>query len=97
MSLCTFKHNNDLMTKKKKKKRPRDRNPATARLHPSFPSLAVYRPPDSSLALTRGLSSVYLPLHSKTPRPVPPMRNHRPLEAVAHRTIPFTLGLSKML
>jgi len=71
-------------------------NPATARLHPSFPSLSVYRAPDSSRALTRGLSSVYLPLHWKTPRPVPPMRNHLPVDAVAHRTIPFTLGLSRM-
>jgi len=38
-------------------------NPATASLHPWFPSLSVYRAPDSSRALTRGLSSVYLPLH----------------------------------
>ena len=71
-------------------------NPATARLHPSFSSLSVYRAPDSSRALTRGLSSVYLPLHWKTPHPVPPMRNHLPVDAVAHRTIPFTLGLSRM-
>jgi len=71
-------------------------NPATARLHPSFPSLSVYRAPDYSRALTRGLSSVYLPLNWKTPRPVPPMRNHLPVAAVAHRTIAFTLGLSKM-
>jgi len=71
-------------------------NPATARLHPSFPSLSVYRAPDSSWALTRGLSSIYLPLHWKTPRPVPPMRNHLPVDAVAHRTLPFTLGLSRM-
>jgi len=39
---------------------------------------------------------VYLPLHWKTPRPVPPIRNHLPVDAVAHRTIPFTLGLSRM-
>jgi len=71
-------------------------NPATARLHASFPSLSVYQAPDSSLALTRGLSSVYLPLYWKTPRPSPPMRNHLPVDAVAHRTIPFTLGLSRM-
>jgi len=31
------------------------------------------------------------------PRPVPPIRNHLPLDAVAYRTIPFTLGLSRML
>jgi len=71
-------------------------NPATARLHPSFPSLLVHRAPDSSRALTRGLLSVYLPLHWKTPRPVPPLRNHLPVDVVAHRTIPFTLGLSRM-
>ena len=71
-------------------------NTATARRHPSFTSLSEYRAPDCSRALTRGLSSVYLPLHSKSPRPVPPMRNHLPVDAVAHRTIPFTLGLSRM-
>jgi len=71
-------------------------NPATARLLPSFPSLSAHRAADSSRALTRGLSSVYLPLKWKTPRPVPPIRNHLPVEAVAHRTIPFTLGLSRM-
>ena len=67
-----------------------------ARLHPSFPSLSTHRAPDSSRALTRGLTSVYLPLHWKTPRPVPPIRNHLPIDAVAHRTIPFTDGLSRM-
>jgi len=75
---------------------PPSLNPATAHLHPSFPSLSVHRAPDSSRAITRGLSSVYLPLHWKTPRPVPPIRNHLPVDAVAHRTIPFTLGLSRM-
>ena len=75
---------------------PRSRNPATACLHPLFPSLSVHRAPDSSRALTRGLSSVYLPRHWKTPRPVPPLRNHLPVDALAHRTIPFTLGLSRM-
>jgi len=39
---------------------------------------------------------VYLPLHGKTPRPVPPIRNHLLVDAVAHRTIPFTLGVSRM-
>jgi len=75
---------------------PPSLNPATARLDPSFPSLSVHRAPDSSRALTRGLSSVYLHLHWKTTRPVPPMKNHLPVDTVAHRTIPFTLGLSKM-
>jgi len=75
---------------------PAGLTPATARLHPSFPSLSMHWAPDSSRALTRGLSSVYLPLHWKTPRPVPPIRNHLPVDAVAHRTIPFTLGLTRM-
>ena len=69
---------------------------ATAPLHPSFPSLSTHRAPDSSRALTRGLSSVYLPLSWKSPRPVPPIRNHLPIDAVARTTIPFTHGLSKM-
>ena len=75
---------------------PPNVNPTTARLHPSFPSLSVYRGPDASRAITRGLSSVSLPLHWKAPRPIPPMRNHLPIDAVAHRTIPFTLGLSRV-
>ena len=47
-------------------------NPATAWLHPSFPSLSVHRAPDSSRALTRGLMSLYLPLHRKTLPSHPP-------------------------
>jgi len=71
-------------------------HPATARLHPSFPSLSVHQGADCARALTRGLSSVYLPLQWKTPRPVPPTRNHLPVDEVPHRTIPCTLGLSRM-
>ena len=41
---------------------PPTHNPAAARLPPSFPSLSVFRAQDSSRHLTRGLSSVYLPL-----------------------------------
>jgi len=63
---------------------PTSVNPATARLHPSFPWLSAHRALDSSRALTRGLSFVYLPLHWKTPRPVPPIRNNLPVDAVAH-------------
>ena len=66
------------------------------RLHASFPSLSSHRAKDSSRALTKGLTSVYLPLHWETPRPVPPMRNHLAIDAVAHKTIPFTHGLSWM-
>ena len=74
---------------------PPEINPATARLHPSFPCLSSHRAKDCSRALTRGLTSVYLPLHWKAPRPVPPMRNHLLIDAVAHKTIPFTKGLSR--
>jgi len=59
-------------------------NPATAHLHPSFPSLWVHRALHSSRAITRGLSSVYLPVHWKTPRPIAPLRTHLPVDAVAH-------------
>jgi len=75
---------------------PRELNTATARLHTSFPSLSGHRAHDSSRALTRGLSTVYLPLHWKAPRPVPPLRNHLPIDAVAHKTFPFTHGRSRM-
>jgi len=74
---------------------PPEMNPATAH-HASFPSLSAYREHDSSRALTRGHLSVYLPLHWKTPRPVPPLRNHLPIDAVAPKTIALTHGLSKM-
>ena len=39
---------------------------------------------------------MYLSLYWKTPRPVTPLRNHLPIDAVAHKTIPFTHGLSRM-
>ena len=71
-------------------------NPATARLHPSFPSLSSYHAPDGTRARTKGLSSVYLPLSWKTARPSPPLWNHLAIDAVAHRTITFTGGLSRM-
>jgi len=71
-------------------------NPPTARLHRSLPSISGHRVPDSSSALTRGLKSVYLPLNWKTPRPVPPIMNHLPVDSIANRTICFTHGLSKM-
>ena len=66
-------------------------NLATARLHPSFPSLSSYRAQDRSRAHSKGLSSVYLPLSWETP-----LRNHLPIDRVAHRTIAFTGGLSRM-
>jgi len=51
---------------------PPEVNPATAHLQPSFPSLSAHRARDSSMALPTGLTSVYLHLHWKTPRPAPP-------------------------
>jgi len=75
---------------------PPEVNPSTARLHPSFPSLSRHRVQDSSRALTKGLTSVYSPLHWKAPQPVPPIRNHIPIDAVAHKSIPFTHGLCRI-
>ena len=75
---------------------PHEVNPATAGLHSSFPSLSNDQAQDSLRALTKGLTSVYLPLNWKTPRTVPPMRNHVPIDAVAPKIIPFTHGLSRM-
>jgi len=75
---------------------PPELNTATSRLHTFFPSLSAHRAHDSSRALTSGLSSVYLPLHWKTPWPVPHLRNHLPIDAVAHKTIRFTHGLCRM-
>ena len=43
-----------------------------------------------------GLWSDFLPLSWKTPHPSPPVWNHLPIDSVAHRTILFTRGLSKM-
>jgi len=70
-------------------------NQATARLHPSFPSLSSYRAPNGSRARTKGLSSVYLPGWWKTPHPSAPLRNRLPIDPVAHRTIAFTGGPSR--
>ena len=75
---------------------PPEVNPAKAGLHSSFPSLSNDQAQDSSTALTKGLTSVYLPLNWQTPRPVPPMRNHLLIDAVAHKIIPFTHGVSRM-
>jgi len=51
--------------------------------------------PDSSRALTSGLSSVYLPLSWKAPS-LSPRQNPPPVDAVAHRAIPFTSSLSML-
>jgi len=59
-------------------------NLGTTGLHPAVPSLSSHRAPNSSSALTKGLSSVYLPLNRSTPRPSPPIRTHCPVHAVAH-------------
>ena len=74
---------------------PPTHNPAAARLPPSFPSLSIFRANDSSRPLTRGLSSFYLPRNWRTPVPSPPLRNHLPIDALAHVTIPFMEGLSR--
>jgi len=71
-------------------------NPAAARLPPSFPSLSSFRAQDSSRHLTRGLSSVYLPLEWRTKVPSPPIRKHLPVDALAHLTLPLQEGLSRL-
>ena len=74
---------------------PPTHNPATARLPASFPSLSVFKANDSSLPITRGLSSFYLPLNWRTPVPSPHLRNHHPIDALVHLTTPFMEGLSR--
>jgi len=71
-------------------------NPAAARLPPSFPSLSSFRAQDSSRHLTRGLSSVYLPLDWRTKVPSPPVRKHLPVDALTHLTIPLQGGLTHL-
>jgi len=75
-------------------------NPATAHLHPAFHSLSSYRAPDDSRAHTKGLLLVYLLLIGKTPArlpcPSPPHPHHLPIDTVAHTTIAFTGGLSRV-
>jgi len=75
---------------------PPNVNPVTARLYSSFPSLSTYQALDSARDLTKGCKSLYLPLNWKSPHPVPPIRNHLPVDRIAHRTIQFTQGLSRM-
>ena len=70
-------------------------NLAAARHPASFPSMPSFRALDSSRRLTKGLSSYYLPLHWRTPVPSPPMRQHLPIDALAHLTIPLSDGLSR--
>jgi len=69
-------------------------NPASARLPQSFPSLSPFRAQDSSRHLTKGLSSVYLPLGWRTKTPSPPLRKHLPVDALAHLTLPLQDGLT---
>jgi len=71
-------------------------NPAAARLPPSFPSLSSFRAQDSSRHLTKGLSSVYLPLYWRTKVPSPPLRKHLPIDALAHLTLPLQEGLTRL-
>ena len=75
---------------------PPTQNPAAARLPTSFPSLSVFRAQDSSRHLTRGLSSVYLPLDWRSEVPTPPIRKHLPIDAMAHLLLPLIGGLSRL-
>jgi len=71
-------------------------NPAAARVPPDFPSLSSFGAQDSSRHLTKGLSSVYLPLNWRTKVPSPPLRKHLPVDALAHLTIPLQEGLTHL-
>ena len=68
---------------------------AAARLPASFPSLSAFRAQDSSRHLTSGLSSVYLPLDSRTLVLSPPIRKHLPIDALAHLMRPLQEGLRR--
>jgi len=69
-------------------------NSASARLPSSFHSLSSIRAQDSSRHVTKGLSSVYLPLDWQTKVPSPPLRKHLPIDALAHLTLPLQEGLT---
>ena len=75
---------------------PPDTNPTSARLPQSFPSLSAFRAQDSSRHLTKGLSSVYLPLDWWTEIPSPPLRKHLPIDPLAHLTPPLQAGLTRL-
>jgi len=69
-------------------------NPASAWLRPSFPSLYAFRAQDTSQHLTKGLSCIYLPLNWRTRVPSPPIRNHLPVDALSHLSLPLQEGLT---
>ena len=75
---------------------PLTQSPAAARLPSSFPFLSVFRAHDSSRHLTKGLSSVYLPLDWRSTVTTPPIRKHLPIDAMAHLIIPLLEGLSPL-
>ena len=75
---------------------PPTQNPAAARLPFSFPSPSVFRAQDSSRHLTKGLSSVYIPLGWRSAVPAPPIRKHLPIDAMAHLIIPLLEGHSHL-
>ena len=75
---------------------PPTQNPAAARLPSFFPSPSVFRAQDSSRHLTKGLSSVYLPLDWRSTVPTPPIWKHLPRDAMAHLIIPLLEGLSRL-
>ena len=71
-------------------------NPEPACQERSFPSQSWHWVPNYSRAHTRGLSSVHLPQSRRTLRHWPPFRHPLTLDALAHRPIGFTEGLSKV-
>jgi len=73
---------------------PRQINPASARLCRAFPSLLIFRAPDSHRSVCTRLDPNIMPLNWKTPRPSPPTRTHLPVDAMAHLTLSLIRGRS---
>jgi len=73
-----------------------DGNPAAARVAPSVPSLYGFKAQGSFRHLTKGLSSVYLPLSWGTKVASPPLRKHHSVDAVAHLTLAVQGGLTRL-
>jgi len=75
---------------------PPEVNPATAHLYPSFPSLSAYWTHDSRGPSPGSSSLCTFPFRRQPRDSLPPIRNHLPVDAVAHKTLPLTPRLSRM-
>jgi len=69
-------------------------NPAASRLCPTFPSLLMYRAPDSYRGLCTRLPPNVMPLSWKTSRPHSKVRSHLPVDELANLARPILGALS---